>query len=75
MNDPLKSSGFDSRYEAWLQDVTKWANRHNISVASAISILFNDSPYNSEGGPDLITSNDLYWAESSEFYFKYHNAK
>lgn len=52
------------RYEAWLVDVETWADKHRISVASALSIL-------SENDNDEIQYQNFFaWIEVSEFLLK-----
>jgi len=65
------NNGKQYRYKKWLKMVKQWAARHKITTESAISILFDDSPYNPDGGKDLVIAKDLYWAESNDFVGHY----
>jgi hypothetical protein len=64
-----ESLGFENRYEMWLDQVRRWADRHGITLDQAISILF-------EHGPEAtLQRNLLSWAESSQFCARYFLAK
>jgi len=59
--------GFHQRYKAWLERLDEWCAKHKITRESAVSILYDDSAYNPDGGEDLVRAKDLYWAEGNEF--------
>lgn len=62
--------GYKLRYETFMADVCRWAHKHKISIASAMSILNNDNT------ADDITQKDLYeWVEESDFYGTYLKTK
>ena len=64
--------GFEHRYEAWLETLDKWCAKHKITRESAVSILYNDSPYNPDGAEDLVIAKDLYWAEGDDFVREFY---
>ncbi len=59
----------DNGYNIWKSMVKSWASRHGISYKSALSILFNDTPYN-PNGEDFVTQRKLHTPVSS-YYAEY----
>lgn len=64
--------GFYDRYTAWLKVLDEWCLKHKITRESAVSILYDDSAYNPDGGKDLVRAKDLYWAEGNEFVAQFY---
>lgn len=63
----------DNGYNIWKSMVKSWATRHGISYKSALSILYDDLPYNKDG-EDFITQRDLHTPVSS-YYAEYDIAE
>lgn len=59
-------NGFENRFLAWLRQLDEWCSKHKITRMQAVSILFDDGPYN-PNGTDFVVSKDLFWAEDQEF--------
>jgi len=64
-----------ARYAKWRSQVDEWSRKHGITTKSAMSILFNDSPYNPNGNGDIVIAKDLYWVEHGEFSDYYFSLK
>lgn len=64
----MNKVGYDKRYEMWLGYLDEWcAKHHGLTRKQAISILFEDTPYN-PNGKDIITQKELYWSEWPDYY-------
>jgi hypothetical protein len=57
------ADGKKHRFAMWLKQVEAWATKHQISVPSAISILFET------GSDEVVTQHQLHsWVEKNAFY-------
>ena len=55
-------------YNYWIAKLDDWCVKHSINCEQALSILFEDSPFNPDG-PDKVTRNDLLACQGAdEFY-------
>lgn len=63
-----------THYIYWLGKLDKWCEKHHgISRKQALSILFEDSPYN-PNGEDLVTRFDIMSiVKCDDFYEHFHN--
>jgi hypothetical protein len=57
-----------NRYHDWMCSVCEWAHHHNISIKSAMSILFED---NANLKNKVTAKEILSWVECDDFYSKY----